>query len=279
MAITIAFDKSAQGWVSQYSFIPDAGVSLNNNFYTFKDGLIYRHGVETAPFNTFYGGFSPTEIKFIFNEAPSNLKTFKTINYEGAGSWDVDLETDQNDHGNIEADWFKIKEGKYFAWIRGLDNELYTLPPDYDTSATGGLGVIEGISDEVHTAITNVLTEGTLTFNTVPSNLSIGDALYSSSINGNDLTTPVLFGLVKSISSTTVVFTTGDVESGLALPATLSPFHVPTSGEFVTYTKNRQVEKSGLLGFYTIVTLTHNPPDTTEHGELFAVSSEIQAHR
>ena len=266
MAITIAFDKSAQGWVSQYSFIPDAGVSLNNNFYTFKNGLIYRHGVEGVAFNTFYGAFSPTEIQFIFNEAPSNLKTFKTINYEGSGSWSAELETDQNDNGEIEADWFKIKEGKYFAWIRGLDNELYDLQPDYDTSATGGLGMVSSVTGDTDSG-------ATLGFDAIPSNLNIGDALYFSSVNGNDLTTPTLFGLVQAIDSSSVTYTTD------GLPGTLAPFVQPTTSEFITYAKNRQVEKSGLLGFYTIVTLTHNPPDPTQSGELFAVSSEIHAHR
>ena len=37
----------------------------------------------------FYGVQYTSAIRFVFNEAPSNVKIFKTINYEGANGWQV----------------------------------------------------------------------------------------------------------------------------------------------------------------------------------------------
>lgn len=87
---TLAFSEEANGWSSFYSFIPSQIISLKNNFYTLKNGRIWKHYNEAA--NTrgnFYGVQYTSAIRFVFNEAPSNVKIFKTINYEGANGWQV----------------------------------------------------------------------------------------------------------------------------------------------------------------------------------------------
>jgi len=87
---TLAFSEDANGWSSFYSFIPSQMVSLKNNFYTLKNGRIWKHYNEAA--NTrgnFYGVQYTSAIRFVFNEAPSNVKIFKTMNYEGANGWQV----------------------------------------------------------------------------------------------------------------------------------------------------------------------------------------------
>ena len=40
---TIGFDESSKGWTSFYSYYPEAGFTLNNVLYTFKNGDIYEH--------------------------------------------------------------------------------------------------------------------------------------------------------------------------------------------------------------------------------------------
>lgn len=87
---TLAFSEEANGWSSFYSFIPSQIISLKNNFYTLKNGKLWKHYNEAA--NTrgsFYGVQYTSAIRFVFNEAPSNVKIFKTINYEGANGWQV----------------------------------------------------------------------------------------------------------------------------------------------------------------------------------------------
>ena len=272
MAITIAYDRSVKGWTSKFSFVPDAGISLNNNFYTFHRGRIWRHNVDEdnspAQRNTFYGESTSTQLIFIFNEAPSSIKTFKTINYEGEGEWDVELSTDQDDVGEIKAEWFKTKEGKHFAWIRGIDNELLDLVPDYDTSAIGGVAVADSISGETFDELDRLLTSD-INFNQpIPSTLAEGDALYRSEIVNGELRDPGLIGIVSAINGDSLTYSTGTGNSTLEL-------QLPIAGDFILYSKNKQIEKSGLVGFYTTVTMSNLSPEYTE---LFAVSSEVQGH-
>jgi hypothetical protein len=88
---TLGFSDDANGFTSFYSFIPSQILSLKNKFYTLNKGRLWVHYNEAA--NTrgnFYGVQYNSTIKFVFNEAPSNVKVFKTINYEGANGWQVD---------------------------------------------------------------------------------------------------------------------------------------------------------------------------------------------
>ena len=91
--VTLAFDELVKGWTSEFTFVPDSGLSLNNRFYTFNNGRLWEHNSENVDRNTFYGITGDTVIKFVFNEAPSTVKNFKTLGYEGEGNWDATLET------------------------------------------------------------------------------------------------------------------------------------------------------------------------------------------
>ena len=93
----ISFNEKIKGWVSFKSFKPNVAVGLNNSYYSCNKGAIYRHYSFLVERNSFYDSQMPTaanpnptnpstesEIELIFNQAPSNIKSFKTINYEGS---------------------------------------------------------------------------------------------------------------------------------------------------------------------------------------------------
>lgn len=87
---TLGFTEDANGWGSFYTFKPSQMISLKNKFYTLNNGKLWEH-YNNAP-NTrcnFYGVQYTSAIRFVFNEAPSNVKIFKTVNYEGANGWQV----------------------------------------------------------------------------------------------------------------------------------------------------------------------------------------------
>lgn len=87
---TLGFTEDANGWGSFYTFKPSQILSLKNKFYTLNQGRLWLHYDETP--NTrgnFYGVQYSSAIRFVFNEAPSNVKIFKTVNYEGANGWQV----------------------------------------------------------------------------------------------------------------------------------------------------------------------------------------------
>ena len=78
---TVSYKEQVSGWPSRKSYIPENGISLNNVYYTFKNGEMYSHDNEVR--NNFYGVQYSSKVKFIFNESPEVVKSFLTLNYEG----------------------------------------------------------------------------------------------------------------------------------------------------------------------------------------------------
>ena len=93
---TLSFDEQAHGWQSFYTYKPTFMLSLRNNFYSIKDGAIWKHYTNTGNVRSiFYGTAYRSSVKFVMNASPSEVKTFKTINYEGSPDWQMDsIETD-----------------------------------------------------------------------------------------------------------------------------------------------------------------------------------------
>ncbi len=100
--LTISFDESAQGWTSFKSFQQEKGISLNNIYYTFKDGKLWKHNDPSVNYNSFYGAASADSyVEPILNDSPSLVKTFNNISYEGTSGWELDfLQTDLSTIGN-----------------------------------------------------------------------------------------------------------------------------------------------------------------------------------
>jgi len=130
---TLTFDEDVAGWTSFFDYKPNFGGSLRNNFYTFKNGEIWKH---YSPSNTgwgrFYGVTYDSSVEVIFNPDVSLVKTFKTINYEGSTGWetlsfytdsDISVPISKASYTTTLADLelqlftnsFKRKEDKYFA--------------------------------------------------------------------------------------------------------------------------------------------------------------------
>ena len=156
---TVSFSESVKGWTSLKSFLPENGFSVSGDYYTIYLGELYQHNQNLLR-NFFYGVQYDSSIKLIFNDEPSLIKNFNTLNYEGTTSrvysnddddvtlttngWYADsIETSEQSGQVIE---FKEKEGKWFNNIIGLQ----TTDSNVDTSefTMQGLGIIpaSGIS-------------------------------------------------------------------------------------------------------------------------------------
>tara|TARA_R110000737_G_scaffold67963_3_gene96059 strand:+ start:1331 stop:9388 length:8058 start_codon:yes stop_codon:yes gene_type:complete len=81
---TISYSERSKGWVSFKSFIPQNGLSANNDYYTFDKGHIYKHHDTSVDRNNFYGLPNLSNITTLFNGSPNAVKNFATINYEGS---------------------------------------------------------------------------------------------------------------------------------------------------------------------------------------------------
>lgn len=147
---TITFSETVKGWPSFKSFVPEQAMSMENNYYTFKDGLPWKHHVTYVDRNTFYNDFYPSYVEFYLNQAPESVKSFKTLNYEGSQArvykevvgtidsnpgqgyynlqtkvgWDVQYIVTDLETGKIQGNQFIEKEGKWFNYIQGDKNTI-----------------------------------------------------------------------------------------------------------------------------------------------------------
>jgi hypothetical protein len=158
---TLSFNESVTGWTSFKSFVPENGLTVGGNYYTFSGGRIYQHHSELVDRNYFYGVPSFSSLTFLLNTEPGFVKNFKTINYEGSQSA-INHNSSDGEYYNLSAreGWFVEslktnmqsgtvnefieKEGKWFNYIKG---NVETLN-DIDTSQfhTQGIGLLAASS-------------------------------------------------------------------------------------------------------------------------------------
>ena len=115
--VTLKYETSVEGWPSFLSYIPEMGVTLNNKFFTFKNGQLYMHNSNTAVRNNFYGEQYNSDIQVIFNDNASAVKEWLTVGYEGTDGWELlTVDTEDSEEINTQSVDFPFvkKEGKYF---------------------------------------------------------------------------------------------------------------------------------------------------------------------
>jgi hypothetical protein len=259
---TLSYSDMVGGWVSFYSYYPDWMIGMNNYFYTFKGGDLYRHNVNSQR-NTFYspwwikigdaaGAFAPTTLQSVFNTAPLENKLFKTINLQGDAKWGVTLETDLQYSGFIQESWFEKKESAFFAFVRNNSVGEFALRS------------VNGIGKSYEVASGGTVVKFVLGV-AIGNIISIGDLLYFSV---SPYTTPVLAGKVTAITvdlPNSVNQLTIDITIPLTTP-------IPIQDAFFLYVKNSVAESHGVLGHYC----TFNIENTSNSKiELFAVQSEV----
>ena len=156
---TLSFDETVKGWTSTFTYKPNYLISLNNNFFTTKDGAIYKH-YELMPNisarGMFYGQYNGSSVVFVFNGAPSMVKNFQTINYEGDTGWSMtqfNTNTDkawridaaqtvttlQQMQDSLMQNRFKKVEDKYYANLSNNSDNLVgqVLPSTSSSGVTG----------------------------------------------------------------------------------------------------------------------------------------------
>ena len=252
---TLTYSDGFQGWPSFYSFDPDWMIGMNNYFYTFKNGDMYRHNVNEVR-NVFYGVQYDTTITSVFNDLPLENKLFKTINLEasfadGTHSWGGIFDTDIQTTGFIEAPWFVLKEGAWFAFMRNEGN-VPTLDTDLALRSLNGVGQCSTITP----VGPNIQINFPLTLN-IGTSISIGDAIYAT-------TALTLIGTVSNV----VV----DLPNGLNYIQVDAPIATPNAADLILFIKNQTAESNGVLGHYCEFVLTNT---STSAVELFAVESEV----
>ena len=135
-SITASFKENVKGWDSFKSFIQESGVSCVNTYFTFRNGQLYSH--DSTTMNNFYGSQQSSFITNVFNDAPTVVKNFNTLNYDGEDGWvcdyiNTDLET------GVTLGNFLNKENKYFASV--INDGRYEDAIDTSSFGFQGIGV------------------------------------------------------------------------------------------------------------------------------------------
>ena len=159
---TLSYKESVRGWQSFHSFTPEFAISSNNKYFTFKDGLPWRHHVNAIN-NNYYNIQYYSDITLILNDMPGAVKSFNTVNYEGTQTRVVRDVTDGNYHNLASKQgWylesfitdlqtgavpeFIDKEGKWFNYLKGDTTTLDNL--DATEISVQGLGNPSSVSHD-----------------------------------------------------------------------------------------------------------------------------------
>lgn len=270
---TLTYEDGVQGWTSFFSFYPDWMIGMNQYFYTFKGGNLYRHNVNNLR-NTFYqdwwtivgnpaAAFTPSKIVSVFNDAPLENKLFKTLNLEGDHAWEATMETDIQTTGHINKTWFERKEASWYAFVRNSGTTPANPGQEYPLRSLNGIGRSATIDTSNPAAV--VINFSISPLVSIGSIVSVGDNLYNA-IPPYD--TPVFIG---EITSVVVNYPAG--QNYIVVDTTVTSGSLPTIPDaYYLYIKNSVAESHGVLGHYCVFTIEN---DNTDKTELFAVESEV----
>lgn len=259
---TVTYSESSQGWPSFYSFLPDWMIGMNNYFYSFKGGNLYRHNVNETR-NNFYGTQYNSVLQSVFNDSPLENKLFKTINLEGDYPWNATMDTDIQNTGFVQVGWFEKKEASWYAFVRN-EGTTPAQPGEYALRSVNGIGrsttiTGTGAAVQVNFAIgSNPIDIGSI--------ISIGDILYYNL--PPSFGAPILFGKVTNIQ----VNYPGGLNR-ITVDTTIPGATIPgIQNPYIMFVKNSVAESHGVLGHYCVFTLENAQ---TVKVELFAVESEV----
>jgi hypothetical protein len=240
MLDTIGFDIDANGWSSRFSFIPEMMVGLDSNFYSFKDGDIYRHHSDNVDRCEFYGVKYDCSITTELNDSFTDTKFFKTLSIDSNEPWAAELFTDLNT-GIITDVSFEELEGEWSAYIRKIDSTAIT-DEDSTLKSSQGVGVCVSYNTGVITFSSDIDT----------SSILVGDRVYKVAGSFTYL------GVVQSYTSNSIT-----LQSIVATPAAL---------DFIMIGKNKTAETDGMRGYHMSVKLTNTSANEVE---IFSVASNV----
>ena len=112
---TISFSESTNRWMTFYSFLPENGGYIFNQYITHRNGQLWKHNVNPA-YNSFYGATWTSIVDLVYNASPTLIKTFIGVIEQASTPWvPVAVTTSRGQTSELSSDNFTEKEGVYFA--------------------------------------------------------------------------------------------------------------------------------------------------------------------
>lgn len=233
-AVMTCFSEKNKGWTHFLKYIPEAICSLNNEFFSIKNGQLYKHyDKDNIVRNNFYGVQYNSKIKTIINYNPSDDKVFKNLVQESNKPWKVSLKTNYT-ASTIDYNEFVQKESKQFAYIRKNEDEN-----DLHGNAAQGIGVID------------TLLNNNIIFSSISDNICVGDKLYQINNSYNQL-----IGEITGITDSTLIID--------------NIINTPIIGRFCYAKKDSRIEGAEIRGYFLEVSLENNDVNDVE---LFSIAT------
>lgn len=157
----LAFKEGVKGFPLNFTYEPDFMIHANNELYSWKDGVMYKHEA-SAVSNNYYGVKYPSKIKFFMNQEFGVEKVWNAMGIESSHAWDVNVKTDLTERA-IPQDHFEKLEDHFFAPIMGNTNS------NASANSTFGIGSYAIVGGEIITDI-------------IPDGLSVGDFVSSKTL-------------------------------------------------------------------------------------------------
>lgn len=137
VAETVAFSENLTRWTTFYSYFPEHIQKIGQNLVTFKDGQVWLQN-DNTDYNNFNGVQFTSQIRIVSNEAPKNMKVFKTISYESNLPWSCpEITIPANDKykagmsSRLKAPKFINKEGIFYSeFLKDYNTPGFTVPSE-----------------------------------------------------------------------------------------------------------------------------------------------------
>lgn len=149
--VTISFNYKDKYWQGWWSYAPDMMASLGSQFYSWKDGELWKHDTNELH-NNFYGVQYKSVVRFIHNFEKDKSKFYWTIKIDSNGRWHIpELTTPADDlfpigmRSRIKQGNFQQDNGKYWAdFLRDLNDPQYYTANEEEQPAAELQALFEG---------------------------------------------------------------------------------------------------------------------------------------
>lgn len=254
---TVAYNEMMKGFPSFYNFLPDYMIGMNQHFYSFKGGNLYRHNTNETR-NQFYGGSTVSSMQFVFNEMPLENKLYKNITIEGTHAWLVNMESDHTGvAAQISNSYFEKKEGSFFSFIRTAPSMQVTDEQTWELRTLSGIATSLTVTQPSPTVVNFAMSID------LGSQMSIGDYLFYAQA---PTYAPILIGQITNVEV--------DKPNNInRITVATTAVTIPSNTEYFLYMKDPVAEDYGLLGHYMTLNIQNATYD--EYVELFAFRSEV----
>jgi len=112
---TVAFSEMINRWTTFYSFYPDCGGYIFNQYITHYQGAMYTHNTNST-YNEFYGVNYSSIVRIVYNASPYLIKSFLGVMQQSNTVWSIPgIYTNIPQTSSLESTDFSQKESVWFA--------------------------------------------------------------------------------------------------------------------------------------------------------------------